>query len=166
MNKVSSGCKSEYFSLPSITEMLLTDGSLCNQLPALHNKETVFASSPDTTKTVQQTNSYDSKRLDMSTITQSTFCKKLFFPPQEKNCSNPVSKSSKMKKVTASPTPYLTFDSKTLEEVKVLENSYYFREDEKPKWIFEENILQKRGRKGKPKEWQLKIQNIKNFNKN
>jgi hypothetical protein len=161
MKEVSSGCKSECFSLPSISEMLLMDGFNCIKLPALHNKETCFESSA-VIKTVQQTNTLGSKCSTLDT-TQSSFSKKVKSPPQEKNSS--VSKSSKMKKVVA-PTPYLTFDSKTLEEVNVLENSNYPREDKKPKWIFEENILQKRGRKGKPKEWQLKIQNIKNCNKN
>jgi hypothetical protein len=165
MNKVRSGCESEYFSLPSISEMLLMDSNRCTQLPALHNKETVFTSSTNII-TVQQTNTLDSKCSSLNT-NQSAFSKKLFFPPQEKNCLNsPVTKSSKMKKATVPPSPFINFDSITLEEVNVLENSYYLNKGEKPKWIFEENFLQKRGRKGKPKEWQLNIQKMTNFNKN
>jgi hypothetical protein len=38
--------------------------------------------------------------------------------------------------------------------------------DEKPKWVFEECVNQKRGRKGKPKEWLSIINNIKNQKQN
>jgi hypothetical protein len=38
--------------------------------------------------------------------------------------------------------------------------------DEKQKWVFEECVNQKRGRKGKPKEWLSRINNIKNKKQN
>jgi hypothetical protein len=78
-----------------------------------------------------------------------------------KDQAKPVFKSSKMKK--HSTTSFLTFDSKTLEVVTLNERSFYLDErEEKPKWVFEENIFQKRGRKGKPKEWKINIHKIRN----
>jgi hypothetical protein len=51
---------------------------------------------------------------------------------------------------------YLNFDLKTLKEEKVSVTEHKTKE-KKSQWIFEENVLQNRGRKGKQQEWRLGI---------
>ena len=76
----------------------------------------------------------------------------------------PVQKSYKMKQNFGISPKYAVdkFDMKTFVKIQT-ENSEELNA-EKPKWIFETGIFQKRGRKGKAKEWQLNIAKISNKN--
>eukprot|EP01080_Neovahlkampfia_damariscottae_P008118 gene8118-12579_t len=79
----------------------------------------------------------------------------------------PVQKPMKMKQNLQSPAPKYavdTFDIKTFDKIKT-ENTIEASTGEKPKWIFETGIFQKRGRKGKAKDWQLNIAKISKQNK-
>jgi hypothetical protein len=146
-----SSCSNTFiFSLPSISEIFYIESGHFNQLPALLLPELTFSSTPKET-IVQKIISHEERISEKE--------KSL------KDLPTPVFKSSKMKKPPT--TSFFTFDSKTLEEITLIERSFYLGEgEEKPKWVFEENIFHKRGRKGKPEEWKTNIHKIKNRNKN
>jgi hypothetical protein len=77
----------------------------------------------------------------------------------QKRVSSPVLKPLKMERAT--PCLKLILDVKTLNEVKLQERQFYQKDSKKSKWVFEENIVQHRGRKGKPKDWILNIKKNK-----
>jgi hypothetical protein len=137
------------FTLPSISEIFSMESGHFNQLPELLLPEPAFTSTPK------------------ETIVQKIISHEDWFSEKEKSLKDlptPVFKSSKMKKPPTKS--FFTFDSKTLEEVTLIERSFYLGEgEEKPKWVFEENIFHKRGRKGKPKEWKTNIHKINHSNK-